>query len=197
MLIDASTANPWIDEIVGDSDRAGAIAKWSRRPTGNGKAPPFHGASCLSLALRGRLLPNLLMQFQQPVFRDVADRLAILGDMRPTAFDGFEHRHHASPPRTRCRRPKAPAGFVASLAARVASGWSDRRVGLAPTGKRRLVTAHTRLGLGVCIAAYPEPHCHHRNCKSILRDHATGRGGTPCHAFSSVIPVKMTTGRSR
>ena len=28
----------------------------------------------------------------------------------------------------------------------VASGWSGCRVGLAPTGKRRLVTAHTRLG---------------------------------------------------
>src|ERR1700732_4885409 len=33
--------------------------------------------------------------------------------------------------------------FVASIAAPVASGWSVRRVGLAPTGKRRLVTAHT------------------------------------------------------
>src|SRR5712671_4504944 len=33
--------------------------------------------------------------------------------------------------------------FVTSLAAPVASGWSGRRVGLAPTGKRRLVTAHT------------------------------------------------------
>src|SRR6267143_3308058 len=36
--------------------------------------------------------------------------------------------------------------FVTSLAAPVASGWSGRRVGLAPTGKRRLVTAHTRSG---------------------------------------------------
>ena len=33
--------------------------------------------------------------------------------------------------------------FVTSIAAPVASGWSVRRVGLAPTGKRRLVTAHT------------------------------------------------------
>jgi hypothetical protein len=30
------------------------------------------------------------------------------------------------------------------LAVPAASGWSVRRVGLAPTGKRRLVTAHTR-----------------------------------------------------
>src|SRR5262252_10169856 len=36
--------------------------------------------------------------------------------------------------------------FVTSIAAPAASGWSVRRVGLAPTGKRRLVTAHTRFG---------------------------------------------------
>ena len=35
--------------------------------------------------------------------------------------------------------------FVTSMTAPVASGWSGRRVGLAPTGKRRLVTAHTPL----------------------------------------------------
>ncbi|MGD0188913.1 MAG: hypothetical protein ABSC25_27240, partial [Roseiarcus sp.] len=33
--------------------------------------------------------------------------------------------------------------FVASMTAPVASGWSVCRVGLAPTGKRRLLTAHT------------------------------------------------------
>src|SRR5712691_3879279 len=34
--------------------------------------------------------------------------------------------------------------FVTSIAAPVASGWSVCRVGLAPTGKRRLSTAHAR-----------------------------------------------------
>src|SRR6201988_1338617 len=34
--------------------------------------------------------------------------------------------------------------FVTSIAAPVASGWSDCRVGFAPTGERRLGTAHTR-----------------------------------------------------
>jgi SPFH domain / Band 7 family len=34
--------------------------------------------------------------------------------------------------------------FVTPVAAPVASGWSGCRVGLTPTGKRRLVTAHTR-----------------------------------------------------
>ena len=36
--------------------------------------------------------------------------------------------------------------FVTSMTAPVASGWSGCRVGLAPTGKRRLVTAHTLSG---------------------------------------------------
>jgi hypothetical protein len=55
------------------------------------------------------------------------------------------------PAHSRChqfvtRIPKASANFVTSIAAPAASGWSDCRVGLAPTGKRRLVTAHTQLG---------------------------------------------------
>ena len=37
--------------------------------------------------------------------------------------------------------------FVTSMTAPVASGWSGRRVGLAPTGKRRLFTAHAKIGL--------------------------------------------------
>src|SRR5271167_2471849 len=36
--------------------------------------------------------------------------------------------------------------FVSSMPAPVASGWSGCRVGLAPTGKRRLVTAHPHRG---------------------------------------------------
>jgi hypothetical protein len=37
--------------------------------------------------------------------------------------------------------------FVTSTIAPVASGWSICRVGLAPTGKRHLFTAHTHNGL--------------------------------------------------
>src|SRR6202142_1871222 len=36
--------------------------------------------------------------------------------------------------------------FVTSMTAPVASGWSGRRVGLAPTGKRRLLTTHANSG---------------------------------------------------
>jgi hypothetical protein len=49
-----------------------------------------------------------------------------LSPIRDTHFEGFSY-------------------FVTSIAAPAASGWSDCRVGLAPTGKRRLVTAHTQL----------------------------------------------------
>jgi len=37
--------------------------------------------------------------------------------------------------------------FVTSMTAPVASGWSGRRVGFTPTGKRRLFTAHATCGL--------------------------------------------------
>src|SRR6202140_64835 len=37
--------------------------------------------------------------------------------------------------------------FVTSMTAPIASGWSGCRVGLTPTGKRRLVTAHTQCRL--------------------------------------------------
>src|SRR6202044_1962784 len=36
--------------------------------------------------------------------------------------------------------------FVPPMTGPVASGWSVRRVGLAPTGKRRLLTAHANSG---------------------------------------------------
>jgi hypothetical protein len=49
-----------------------------------------------------------------------------LSPIRDTLTEGFSH-------------------FVSSMTAPVASGWSGCRVGLAPTGKRRLSTAHTQL----------------------------------------------------
>ena len=52
---------------------------------------------------------------------------------RDTLIEGFSH-------------------FVTSMTAPIASGWSGCRVGLAPTGKRRLVTAHVRSGHCASIA---------------------------------------------
>jgi len=57
-------------------------------------------------------------------FTRVAACTLALSPVRDTLPEGFSH-------------------FVTSMTAPVASGWSDRRVGLAPTGKRRLTTAHT------------------------------------------------------
>src|SRR4030088_2419899 len=50
-----------------------------------------------------------------------------LSPIRDTLIEGFSH-------------------FVASMTGPIASGWSGCRVGFAPTGKRRLVTAHTQVG---------------------------------------------------
>jgi DNA-binding transcriptional LysR family regulator len=48
--------------------------------------------------------------------------------------------------RNAARVPEGFNHFVTSIVAPVASGWSCGRVGSAPTGKRRLITAHTQSG---------------------------------------------------
>jgi len=60
-------------------------------------------------------------------FTRVADCTLALSPIRDTLIEGFSH-------------------FVTSMTAPIASGWSGCRVGFAPTGKRRLCTAHTQLG---------------------------------------------------
>src|SRR5712671_8022784 len=56
-------------------------------------------------------------------FTRVAACTLALSPIRDTLIEGFGH-------------------FVTSMTAPIASGWSGCRVGLAPTGKRRLSTAH-------------------------------------------------------
>ena len=56
-------------------------------------------------------------------FTRVAACTLALSPIRDTLIEGFSH-------------------FVTSMTAPIASGWSGCRVGLAPTGKRRLCTAH-------------------------------------------------------
>ena len=70
--------------------------------------------------------PNGFRRLVRPAQRSLALRPAhSRGHLYVTSYtEGFSH-------------------FVTSMTAPVASGWSVRRVGLAPTGKRRLVTAHT------------------------------------------------------
>jgi hypothetical protein len=53
--------------------------------------------------------------------------------------------------------------FVTSMTAPVASGWSGRRVGLAPTAKRRLLTAHASSGHCkslCCTSSWEKPAAH-------------------------------------
>ena len=69
--------------------------------------------------------------------------------------------------------------FVTSMTAPVASGWSGCRVGLAPTGKRRLVTAHARTGL-----------MHRSNCASSIRSpRRRGRAGSAGLSRPSALAV--------
>ena len=81
--------------------------------------------SRISLPRKGRRVGLRIVLFEacSAFIRITACTLA-LSPIRDTLIEGFSH-------------------FVASMTAPIASGWSDCRVGLAPTGKRRLVTAHT------------------------------------------------------
>jgi len=70
----------------------------------------------------------------------------VIGSACASSFSRFARRSLAlRPAHARCHRISwhAFSHFVTSIAAPVASGWSVCRVGVAPTGERRLGTAHT------------------------------------------------------
>jgi hypothetical protein len=88
---------------------------------------PTH-PSRISLPRKGCRVGLRIVLFEDcSAFTRVTACTLALSPMRDTHSEGFSH-------------------FVTSMTAPVASGWSGCRVGLAPTGKRRLVTAHTQLG---------------------------------------------------
>ena len=94
-----------------------------RRPRGR---PRTAWGRCGSLLLhRSGLSPHTPCQSPGALTRVTACTLA-LSPIRDTLIEGFSH-------------------FVTSMTAPIASGWSGCRVGLAPTGKRRLSTAHARM----------------------------------------------------
>src|SRR5665811_411464 len=95
-----------------------------RRP--RGRLRTDRGRRGLLLPHRSGLSPHIPCQFPGALTRVAACTLA-LSPIRDTLIEGFSH-------------------FVTSMTAPIASGWSGCRVGLAPTGKRRLFTAHTRSG---------------------------------------------------
>src|ERR1019366_1695254 len=71
-----------------------------------------------------RVGPHIVLFEACSTFTRVAACTLALSPIRDTLIEGFSH-------------------FVTSMTAPIASGWSGCRVGLPPTGKRRLSTAHT------------------------------------------------------
>src|SRR5262249_30950890 len=84
----------------------------------------FH-PSRISLPRKGCRVGLRIVLFEDcSAFTRVTACTLALSPIRDTLSEGFSY-------------------FVTSIAAPAASGWSIRRVGFAPTGKHRLVTAHT------------------------------------------------------
>ena len=80
---------------------------------------------CISLPRKGCRVGLRIVLFEDcSAFTRVTACTLALSPIRDTLIEGFSH-------------------FVTSMTAPIASGWSGCRAGFAPTGKRRLVTAHT------------------------------------------------------
>jgi len=81
--------------------------------------------SRISLPRKGCRVGLRIVLFEDcSAFTRVTACTLALSPIRDTLIKGFSH-------------------FVTSMTAPIASGWSGCRVGFTPTGKRRLVTAHT------------------------------------------------------
>src|SRR5712671_7266409 len=91
----------------------------------SGRTASLTAPSRVSLPRKGHRVGLRIVLFEAcSAFTRVTACTLALSPIRDTLSEGFSH-------------------FVTSIAAPAASGWSVRRVGLAPTGKRRLITAHT------------------------------------------------------
>src|SRR5262249_39416190 len=98
-----------------------------------------HSPSRISLPRKGCRVGLRIVLFEAcSAFTRVTACTLALSPIRDTHSEGFSY-------------------FVTSIAAPAASGWSGRRVGLTPTGKRRLVTAHTHLGRSASSACCSAP----------------------------------------
>ena len=91
----------------------------------------------------------------------LAHRLAALN---PAEADWDRHwcrtgsdQEHPLPASAYAPLPEGFSHIVTSMTAPVASGWSLGRVGLEPTGKRRLFTAHTHKRHSILRTAPPKP----------------------------------------
>src|ERR1700675_3037401 len=95
--------------------------------------------SRISLPRKGCRVGLRIVLFEDcSTFTRVAACTLALSPIRDTLIEGFSH-------------------FVASMTAPIASGWSGCRVGFAPTGKRRLCTAHANNGSRHLIRSPRQP----------------------------------------
>src|SRR5258707_477384 len=95
--------------------------------TASGRIASLISSRRISLPRKGCRVDLRIVLFEDySAFTRVAACTLALSPIRDTLIEGFSH--------------------VTSMTAPIASGWSDCRVGFAPTGKRRLCTAHTRNG---------------------------------------------------
>src|SRR5450759_1989853 len=91
----------------------------------SGRTASLISSRRISLPRKGGRVGLRIVLFEAcSAFTRVAACTLALSPIRDTLIEGFSH-------------------FVTSMTAPIASGWSGCRVGLAPTGKRRLFTAHT------------------------------------------------------
>ena len=92
----------------------------------SGRTASLISSRRISLPRKGGRVGLRIVLFEAcSAFTRVAACTLALSPIRDTLIEGFSH-------------------FVTSMTAPIASGWSGCRVGLAPTGKRRLYTAHTQ-----------------------------------------------------
>src|SRR6202795_4193645 len=92
----------------------------------SGRTASLTSPSRISLPRKGCRVGLRIVLFEAcSAFSRVTACTLALSPIRDTLIEGFSH-------------------FVTSMTAPIASGWSGCRVGLAPTGKRRLSTAHAK-----------------------------------------------------
>jgi hypothetical protein len=105
----------------------------------SGRIASLISPSRISLPRKGCRVGLRIVVFEVcSAFTRVAACTLALSPIRDTLIEGFSH-------------------FVTSVTAPIASGWSGCRVGLAPTGKRRLFTAHTQnRRLSVVVQSRPK-----------------------------------------
>jgi hypothetical protein len=94
--------------------------------TASGRIASLISSRRISLPRKGCRVGLRIVLFEAcSAFTRIAACTLALSPIRDTLIEGFSH-------------------FVTSMTAPIAFGWSGCRMGLAPTGKRRLVTAHAR-----------------------------------------------------